>query len=337
MANKFIPIFYDWLEDTQDLSQEEKGNLIDAVVAYSAGMEYEHLLTGGCRIAFRFMKGQIDRNAAISESRSRAGSSRKKRGKGKADPNALSIEPEGLMTESAGSMPDAETDAAENAGSGFCGAEASDINPEQAKANGNKTEQTKAKSLNNNNNKNDNNNENENKNENEDKNENKNEDETGYAGAGACASPPAGAAAKASPKAAAGGKQGPVRIREQDDAPPREIEERFTRFWAAYPRKEAKQKAHAVFLRLKPDEEMLQGMLKALDRQKACDQWQEAGGKFVPHPTTWLSGRRWEDEPPKAGSGFGKTVLAQRYDQRDYRGAQETPEEMMARLTAAQT
>ena len=178
MANKFIPIFYDWLEDTQDLSQEEKGNLIDAVVAYSAGMEYEHLLTGGCRIAFRFMKGQIDRNAAISESRSRAGSSRKKPAKGKADPNALSMEPEGLMTDSAGSMPDAETDAAENAGSGFCGAEASDINPEQAKANGNKREQTKAKSLNNNNNKNDNNNENESKNENEDKNENKNENQT---------------------------------------------------------------------------------------------------------------------------------------------------------------
>ena len=326
MANKYVPIFYDWLEVTQDLSLEEKGKLIDAIVAYSAGLEYEHLLTGGCLIAFRFMKGQMDRYAAISESRSRAGSSRKGPAKGK----ALSMGPKGLLADSAESMPDVGTETAENAGSGFCGAEASDIKTEQAKANGNKTEQTKAKSQNNNNNNNENHNKNENK--------NKNEDGTGCAGAGACASPLAGAAARAFPETAVGGKQGPpVRISGQGAVPPQEIEERFTRFWAAYPRKEAKQQAHTVFLRLKPDEKMLQGMLKALDRQKTCAQWQEAGGKFVPHPTTWLSGRRWEDEPPKAGSGSEGTVLAQRYSQRDYTGAQETPEQMMARLMAAQT
>lgn len=330
MTNKYVPIFYDWLEATQDLSRDEKANLIDAIVSYSAGKEYEHLLSGGCLIAFRFMKGQVDRHAAISESRSRSGSSRKGPAKGKADPNALSMEPEDLMTDSEGSMPDAGTETAENAGSGFCGAEASDIKTEQAKANGNKTEQTKAKCLNNNKNNNKNENENENKDENED------EDGTGCAGAGACASPPAEAAARASPEAAAGGRQGPVRGRGQDDVLPREIEERFVRFWAAYPRKEAKQKAHAIFLQLKPDEQMLQEMLKAIERQKTCDQWQEAGGRFVPHPTTWLSGRRWEDEPPKAGSGSGGTVLAQRYSQRDYSGAQETPEQMMARLMAAQ-
>ena len=324
MANKYVPIFYDWLEVTQDLSRDEKANLIDAIVSYSAGKEYEHLLTGGCQIAFRFMKGQMDRYAAISESRSRAGSSRKGPAKGK----ALSMGPKGLLADSAESMPDVGTETAENAGSGFCGAEASDIKTEQAKANGNKTEQTKAKSLNNNNNNNNNNNENENKNKNE------NKDGTGCAGA--CASPPAEAVARASPEAAAGGKQEPVRVRGQNDVPPREIEERFVRFWAAYPRKEAKQKAHTVFLQLKPNEQMLQEMLKAIDRQKTCDQWQEAGGRYVPYPTTWLSGRRWEDEPPKAGSGSGGTVPAQRYSQRDYSGAQETPEQMMARLMAAQ-
>lgn len=72
MAKEYVPIFFDWLDVTQDLSAEEKGNLIDAVVAYASGQEYEHLLTGGCKIAFRFLKGQVDRNNAISEARSNA-------------------------------------------------------------------------------------------------------------------------------------------------------------------------------------------------------------------------------------------------------------------------
>lgn len=36
MADKYVPISLEWLEVTQDLSAEEKGNLIDAVVAYVA-------------------------------------------------------------------------------------------------------------------------------------------------------------------------------------------------------------------------------------------------------------------------------------------------------------
>lgn len=72
MAKEYVPIFFEWLDVTQDLSAEEKGNLIDAVVSYASGIEYEHLLTGGCKIAFRFLKGQVDRNAAISDIRRNA-------------------------------------------------------------------------------------------------------------------------------------------------------------------------------------------------------------------------------------------------------------------------
>ena len=77
MGREYVPIFFDWLDVTQDLTAEEKGNLIDAVVAYASGQEYEHLLSGGVRIAFRFLKGQVDRNNAISEARSKAGSNKK--------------------------------------------------------------------------------------------------------------------------------------------------------------------------------------------------------------------------------------------------------------------
>jgi hypothetical protein len=73
MAREYVPIFFEWLDVTQDLTAEEKGNLIDAVVSYASGREFEHLLCGApCKIAFRFLKGQVDRNAAISDVRRQA-------------------------------------------------------------------------------------------------------------------------------------------------------------------------------------------------------------------------------------------------------------------------
>ena len=75
---EYVPIFLEWLEVTQDLSFEEKGRLIDAVISYAAGTEYADLLQGQEKIAFRFLKGQVDRNRVISEKRSKAGSNKPK-------------------------------------------------------------------------------------------------------------------------------------------------------------------------------------------------------------------------------------------------------------------
>ena len=73
---KYVPIYLEWLDVTQDLTAEEKGNLIDAIISYAKEEEYEHLLTGATKIAFRFFKGQVDRNKDISDKRSRAGSNK---------------------------------------------------------------------------------------------------------------------------------------------------------------------------------------------------------------------------------------------------------------------
>lgn len=100
-------------------------------------------------------------------------------------------------------------------------------------------------------------------------------------------------------------------------------DEFFDRFWAAYPRKEDKQKARKAFERLKPDEGLLVTMLAGIERQKKSAQWVKDGGQFIPHPTTWLNGCRWEDETPAAHTG--KTVSAQQYTQREY-----TEEELLA-------
>ena len=88
----------------------------------------------------------------------------------------------------------------------------------------------------------------------------------------------------------------------------------FEAFWVAYPRHTNKQAALKAFLRLNPDDVLMQTILKAISIQRQSDQWTRDGWQYIPHPATWLNGRRWEDEMPKGG----KTVAAQRYQQRYY-------------------
>lgn len=75
----------------------------------------------------------------------------------------------------------------------------------------------------------------------------------------------------------------------------------FEVFWAAYPRKIAKDPARKSFTRLDPN--LLPTILTALDAQKRSEQWLKEGGKFIPHPATWLNQKRWEDEATNASEG----------------------------------
>lgn len=104
----------------------------------------------------------------------------------------------------------------------------------------------------------------------------------------------------------------------------KKIEERrdilFDRFWESYPRKEAKQTAKKAFEKLNPDEGLLQKMLESVERFKGSAQWKEDGGRFIPHPATWINQRRWEDETTP--SGVIRKIPAQQYGQRDYSGEQ---------------
>lgn len=100
-----------------------------------------------------------------------------------------------------------------------------------------------------------------------------------------------------------------------------ETDERFERFWTAYPRHTAKQTAQTAFKKIAPTEELLQTMLTAIEKQKGSHQWSDP--QFIPHPATWLNQRRWEDETPKATSNSGRVMPAQQYSQRDYSGADD--------------
>jgi hypothetical protein len=72
----------------------------------------------------------------------------------------------------------------------------------------------------------------------------------------------------------------------------------FDNFWTAYPRKTGKAQALKIWQRLNPSPGTLAEILTALDWQRIQPDWQKDGGRFIPHPSTWLNGRRWEDEKP---------------------------------------
>ena len=97
----------------------------------------------------------------------------------------------------------------------------------------------------------------------------------------------------------------------------KDISDRFDRFWSVYPRKVAKPDAKKKFEKLNPDDDLLEVMIKAVEKQKQSDQWTKENGQFIPHPSTWIHQRRWEDETPVPDRHI-KTVVAQGYEQRDY-------------------
>lgn len=79
---------------------------------------------------------------------------------------------------------------------------------------------------------------------------------------------------------------------------------RFESFWSAYPRHTNKDAARKAFAKVNPSDELMQTMLSAIEKQKKSEQWNSDGGRFIPHPATWLNGKRWEDELPMARSNM---------------------------------
>ena len=75
----------------------------------------------------------------------------------------------------------------------------------------------------------------------------------------------------------------------------------FDRFWEEYPKKVNKKKAREKFLKLSLKEGEFEKMIEALRNQKESSQWRKNGGQYIPHPTTWLHGERWNDELEPSG------------------------------------
>ena len=82
----------------------------------------------------------------------------------------------------------------------------------------------------------------------------------------------------------------------------------FDAFWEEYPKKVAKQDALKAWEKISA--ELTPQIMDGLRRWKNSDEWSRDDGRYIPHPATWLNGRRWEDEvTPRRSGGF---------QQRDY-------------------
>ena len=71
----------------------------------------------------------------------------------------------------------------------------------------------------------------------------------------------------------------------------------FAEFWSAYPRKEAKATALKAYAKTTEAERRVIAIVLA--QFAASWKWKN-DPQYIPHPTTWLNQRRWEDEPPPA-------------------------------------
>ena len=74
----------------------------------------------------------------------------------------------------------------------------------------------------------------------------------------------------------------------------------FENAWLEYPNKVNKFMAFRAYQKIKPDEKLKKIIFAAIATQKSWRQWQEG---FIPHFSTWLNGRRWEDIPQKPKTG----------------------------------
>lgn len=87
----------------------------------------------------------------------------------------------------------------------------------------------------------------------------------------------------------------------------------FDAFWSAYPKKVSKGQAEKVFAKINPDDNLQAQMLESLARAKKRPDWIKDGGQFIPHPSTWLNAKGWEDEdlpPPRAGASGQDPIFA---------------------------
>ncbi|WP_432783793.1 YdaU family protein [Pseudomonas corrugata] len=81
-----------------------------------------------------------------------------------------------------------------------------------------------------------------------------------------------------------------------------EQEDLFPKFWSLYPRKQDKAKAQKAWAKLKVTDDLFALIATGLAAQVVSADWLKEGGKYIPMPTTWLNGKRWEDEVKPASN-----------------------------------
>ena len=93
----------------------------------------------------------------------------------------------------------------------------------------------------------------------------------------------------------------------------------FPKFWKLYPNKKGKVAAEKAWKKHKVTGDLFTMIAEGLAKQVVSEAWVKDGGKFIPHPATWLNGKRWEDEVKPASNvhPFPQSRHTG-FDQRDY-------------------
>lgn len=76
----------------------------------------------------------------------------------------------------------------------------------------------------------------------------------------------------------------------------KEYEEMFAIFWSEYPNKKGRLAAEKAWKKINPSDELFNYIMNSIRIVKKSEQWTSSGGKYIPHPSTWLNNKRWEDE-----------------------------------------
>ena len=95
----------------------------------------------------------------------------------------------------------------------------------------------------------------------------------------------------------------------------------FPKFWTLYPNKKGKAAAEKAWKKLKVTDDLFTLIAKGLAKQCASQAWLKDSGQFIPHPATWLNGKRWEDEIPSAPTNVHLLPVNRHtnFESRDYK------------------
>lgn len=95
----------------------------------------------------------------------------------------------------------------------------------------------------------------------------------------------------------------------------------FPKFWKLYPNKKGKAAAEKAWKKLKVTDDLFTLIAQGLAKQCASQAWLKYSGQFIPHPATWLNGKRWEDEIPSAPTNVHLLPVNRHtnFESRDYK------------------
>lgn len=102
-----------------------------------------------------------------------------------------------------------------------------------------------------------------------------------------------------------------------------DVSEMFNKFYKAYPKKLSRGQAEKTFEKLVKekviDNDVVDLMVKDLDKRKEFEDWLKDGGQFIPYPSTYLNNKGWLDEYEIKPTG--------KQDTKDYNGVKPKGQE----------